>query len=31
MLEDILRQIKAILQNRLPAKLDQIELERAEL
>ncbi len=30
MLEDILRQIRTILQNRLPAKLDQIELERAD-
>ena len=30
MLEDIVRQIRALLQNRLPAKLDQIELERAD-
>lgn len=30
MLEDIMRRIKAILQNQLPAKLDQIELERAD-
>lgn len=30
MLEDITRQIKAILQNQLPAKLNQIELERAD-
>ncbi len=30
MLEDILRQIRALLQNQLPGKLDQIELERAD-
>ncbi len=30
MLEDIVRQIRALLQNQLPAKLDQIELERAD-
>ncbi|HHT9118255.1 MAG TPA: hypothetical protein ACFYD1_06460 [Candidatus Hypogeohydataceae bacterium YC38] len=30
MLEDILKQIRALLQNQLPAKLDQIELERAD-
>lgn len=30
MIEDILRQIRALLQNQLPGKLDQIELERAD-
>ncbi|MHC4196930.1 MAG: hypothetical protein ACYSRP_03335 [Planctomycetota bacterium] len=30
MLEDIVRQIRAMLQNQLPAKLDQIELERVD-
>ncbi|MEK7241734.1 MAG: hypothetical protein AAB048_03035 [Planctomycetota bacterium] len=30
MLEDALKQIRALLQNQLPAKLDQIELERAD-
>lgn len=30
MLEDILRQIRTVLQGQLPAKLDQIELERAD-
>lgn len=30
LLEDIVRQIRALLQNQLPAKLDQIELERAD-
>ncbi|HHT9134179.1 MAG TPA: hypothetical protein ACFYD2_04690 [Candidatus Avalokitesvara rifleensis] len=30
MVEDIVRQIRALLQNELPAKLDQIELERAD-
>ncbi|HLA37362.1 MAG TPA: hypothetical protein VJZ02_02735 [Candidatus Brocadiales bacterium] len=30
MLEDILRQVRTVLQNQLPAKLDQIELERAD-
>jgi len=30
MLVDILRNLKALLQNQLPAKLDQIELERAD-
>ncbi|HHT9118508.1 MAG TPA: hypothetical protein ACFYD1_07740 [Candidatus Hypogeohydataceae bacterium YC38] len=30
MLEDILKQIRAMLQNQLPGKLDQIELERAD-
>ncbi|MDO8136894.1 MAG: hypothetical protein Q6354_04565, partial [Candidatus Brocadiales bacterium] len=30
MLEDILRQIRTLLQNQLPGKLDQIELERAD-
>lgn len=30
MLEDIVKQIKVMLQNQLPAKLDQIELERAD-
>lgn len=30
MLEDIVKQIRALLQNQLPAKLDQIELERAD-
>ncbi|HHT9118853.1 MAG TPA: hypothetical protein ACFYD1_09480, partial [Candidatus Hypogeohydataceae bacterium YC38] len=30
MLEDILRQIRTILQNQLPNKLDQIEQERAD-
>ncbi|MBI5125266.1 MAG: hypothetical protein HZA70_03445, partial [Planctomycetes bacterium] len=30
MLEDILRQVRTVPQNRLPAKLDQIELERAD-
>ena len=30
MLEDIVKQIRAVLQNQLPGKLDQIELERAD-
>ncbi|OHB88316.1 MAG: hypothetical protein A3E19_03710 [Planctomycetes bacterium RIFCSPHIGHO2_12_FULL_52_36] len=30
MLVDTLRNLKALLQNQLPAKLDQIELERAD-
>ncbi|MCP4364528.1 MAG: hypothetical protein GY800_04445 [Planctomycetes bacterium] len=30
MLEDIVRQIQTLLQDQLPAKLDQIELERAD-
>lgn len=30
MLEDILKQLRAVLQNQLPGKLDQIELERAD-
>ena len=30
MLEDALKQIRALLQNQLPTKLDQIELERAD-
>lgn len=30
MSEDIVGQIRTLLQNRLPAKLDQIELERAD-
>ena len=30
MIEDIVKQIRALLQNQLPAKLDQIELERAD-
>jgi hypothetical protein len=30
MVEDIVRQIRALLQNQLPAKLDQVELERAD-
>lgn len=30
MLEDIVKQLRAVLQNQLPAKLDQIELERAD-
>jgi hypothetical protein len=30
MLEDILKQIRALLQNQLPGKLDQMELERAD-
>jgi hypothetical protein len=30
MIEDIVKQLRALLQNQLPAKLDQIELERAD-
>ncbi|HHT9121002.1 MAG TPA: hypothetical protein ACFYD3_10735 [Candidatus Hypogeohydataceae bacterium YC41] len=30
MLEDIIRHLRALLQNQFPAKLDQIELERAD-
>ena len=30
MVENIVRQIRTLLQNELPAKLDQIELERAD-
>jgi hypothetical protein len=30
MLEDIVKQIRALLQNQLPGKLDQIALERAD-
>lgn len=30
MLEDVVKQIRALLQNQLPGKLDQIELERAD-
>ena len=30
MVEDIAKQIRTLLQNQLPAKLDQIELERAD-
>lgn len=30
MLEDIVKQIRAMLQNQLPTKFDQIELERAD-
>lgn len=30
MVEDIVRQVRTLLQNQLPVKLDQIELERAD-
>lgn len=30
MVEDIIKQIRTLLQNQLPAKLDRIELERAD-